>query len=571
MMDHHLQHQQHHNHHSVAMIGPLFITITILLTSAGTDKTQGRDYWFQEARRLLKRKLEGVVEPHPMARNVVFLVGDGLGLSTLTAARILKGQRLGQLGEDHLLAWDEFPAVALAKTYNLDSQVGESSACATALLCGVKARKETVGLHSGGKFLNCSSSLHSRVESLLDWAQQQRKSTGIVTTSRVTHATPAALYSHAASRYWEDDSRVPPPARRSCKDIARQIVEDEPGRHLNVLLGGGRRHWLPRIAKDPELLMESGRRQDGRDLTQDWLREKKRMGLKAEYVWNKEQLDRVDPNNVDHLLGLFSYSHMEFEVDRDPSPQGNPSLAEMTRKALHMIMNNPRGFFLFIESGRIDHGHHYNNAYRALDETLVLESALLVVMSLVNLSDTLIVLTSDHSNVMTFGGMSTPRGNPILGTDSQVSDVDGIPYSTLLYGAGPGYTAPRATPLNGSSQQALHEAAVPRQWSTHGGEDVPVFARGPLAKALFSGTIDQTFVPHAIAYIACLGEHVERCENLNVSAFAYRPNCAVPGSAFVLASSKYNKNLLQDAENSSSFVQLYTVMNILIVCTVFVF
>ncbi|XP_039301587.1 alkaline phosphatase, germ cell type-like [Nilaparvata lugens] len=137
----------------------------------------------------------------------------------------------------------------------------------------------------------------------------------------------------------------------------------------------------------------------------------------------------------------------------------------------------------------------------------------------------------------------------------------------------PATRRPRATPLNGSSQQALHEAAVPRQWSTHGGEDVPVFAKGPLAKALFSGTIDQTFIPHAIAYIACLGEHVERCENLNMSAFAYRPNCAVPGSAFVLASSKYNKNLLQDAESSSStneFVQLNSVMSIIIVCTVLV-
>ncbi|KAL1141020.1 hypothetical protein AAG570_000946 [Ranatra chinensis] len=120
------------------------------------------------------------------------------------------------------------------QTYNLDAQIGESSACATALLCGVKANFETVGLDINGKFNNCPSSFNARVESLVDWAQQQGKATGLVTNTRVTHATPAAAYAHSASRYWEDDGKIPPPARRSCKDIARQLVEDSPGRNINV-------------------------------------------------------------------------------------------------------------------------------------------------------------------------------------------------------------------------------------------------------------------------------------------------------------------------------------------------
>lgn len=72
--------------------------------------------------------------------------------------------------------------------------------------------------------------------------------------------------------------------------------------------------------------------------------------------------------------------------------------------------------YKYVSGGRIDHAHHYNNAYRALDETLVLESALLTVLSLIDLTETLIIVTSDHSNVMTFGGLATPRGNPILGS-----------------------------------------------------------------------------------------------------------------------------------------------------------
>ncbi|KAG8264910.1 hypothetical protein J6590_107017, partial [Homalodisca vitripennis] len=115
----------------------------------------------------------------------------------------------------------------------MDAQIGESSACATALLCGVKANFETVGLDARGRFENCKSSVNSKVESLVDWAHREGKATGIVTNTRVSHATPAALFAHSASRYWEDDSKVPPGARKVCKDITRQLVENEPGRSIN--------------------------------------------------------------------------------------------------------------------------------------------------------------------------------------------------------------------------------------------------------------------------------------------------------------------------------------------------
>ncbi|KAG8254873.1 hypothetical protein J6590_106458 [Homalodisca vitripennis] len=131
----------------------------------------------------------------------------------------------------------------------MDAQIGESSACATALLCGVKANFETVGLDARGRFENCKSSVNSKVESLVDWAHREGKATGIVTNTRVSHATPAALFAHSASRYWEDDSKVPPGARKVCKDITRQLVENEPGRSINVPRDG-RIKWWPSTKMD---------------------------------------------------------------------------------------------------------------------------------------------------------------------------------------------------------------------------------------------------------------------------------------------------------------------------------
>ncbi|XP_076394292.1 alkaline phosphatase-like [Megachile rotundata] len=507
------------------MLGLTVVLLTIheiVLVRAGE---QERQIWYEAATRAIEARIRasaasssvsGTTPPVGVARGVVLFVGDGMGMSTLTAARILSGQRHGNTGEEAQLAWDSFPAVALARTYNMDAQVGESSACATALLCGVKANYETVGLDSSARFENCSSSFDARVPSLINWAQEQGKSTGLVTTTRVTHATPAALYAHAANRYWEDDGKMPHIARTFCKDIARQLLEDDPGRNINVVLGGGRRHFVPKVTPDPEEPDKDGRRLDGRNLIEEWLRNHRLRNVTAEYVANKEQFENVDPRKVNHLLGLFSYNHMDFNVDRNTNGSGDPSLAEMTIKALRVLAKNPEGYFLFVEGGRIDHAHHHNNAYRALDETLSLEEAVRAVIKEVDLSETLLVVTADHSHVLTLGGLGTRRGNPIFGSDSQVSDVDGQLYTTLLYSNGPGYTQPRNISRK-SAKDSIQKAGVPRVWATHGGEDVPVFAIGPLASVLFSGSIDQSYIPHAISYASCLGHHASRCSRDSTS------------------------------------------------------
>lgn len=127
---------------------------------------------------------------------------------------------------------------------------------------------------------------------------------------------------------------------------------------------------------------------------------------------------------------------MAHEADRDPSEE--PSLAEMTLKAIEVLKHNPNGFLLMVESGRIDHAHHLNNAYRALTDTLALDLAVKQALEHINITNTLLLVTADHSHVFTFGGFPA-RGNLILSVDSQVSDIDHLPYTTLMYANGPGY------------------------------------------------------------------------------------------------------------------------------------
>nr|XP_042903137.1 alkaline phosphatase isoform X2 [Parasteatoda tepidariorum] len=452
-----------------------------------------------------------------IAKNIILFIGDGMGLTTVTTARILRGQLKGLKGEEYELAFDKFQYVALAKTYNTDSQVGDSGACATALLCGVKGRFETVGLDDSGVFNRCDTNARAKVASLAEWAQTAGKSTGLVTTARVTHATPAAMYAHLVNRYWEGDEKLAnDTSKTDCKDIARQLIEDDPGRNINVILGGGRRYLLPRLKQSDSMSKKEGegRREDGRNLIEEWIKEKKARGLSYKYVARKKELEKVDPHKVDYLLGLFTSGHMAYESDRDKDSE--PSLAQMTTKAIEILRRNSRGYFLMVEGGRIDHSHHFNNAHRALVDTLAFEDAIIAALEMTRKDETLMVVTSDHSHVFVFGGYPK-RGNPIFGLDDKPSDVDGLPYTTLIYANGPGYNQnsqggrENLTSINTEDKNYIQQSAVPRRWDTHGGEDVPVYAEGPMSH-LFRGVFEQTYVPHALAFASCIGPQKDDCE-----------------------------------------------------------
>ncbi len=122
------------------------------------------------------------------------------------------------------------------------------------------------------------------------------------------------------------------------------------------------------------------------------------------YVWNRDQLLNINPNDTDHLLGLFENFHMQYETDREGDVAGEPSLTEMTEKAIQVLQKNRRGYFLVVESGRIDHAHHVNNAQRALEDTKQLSAAVESVLDKVDLKDTLVIVTADHSHVFTMAG-----------------------------------------------------------------------------------------------------------------------------------------------------------------------
>ncbi|CAM9754284.1 unnamed protein product [Bubo scandiacus] len=461
------------------------------------EREKDPEYWRGQAQETLRDALRLQRLNQNVAKNLILFLGDGMGVSTVTAARILKGQLQNRKGEESLLEMDKFPYVALAKTYNTNAQVPDSAGTATAYLCGVKANEGTVGVSAGVTRDRCNTTKGQEVTSILRWAKDGGKAVGIVTTTRVTHATPSAAYAHSANRDWYSDGEMPPDALEGgCKDIARQLVENIPD--IEVILGGGRKYMFPKNASDVEYPHEDkhrGTRLDRRDLVQAW-HDVKPPGKVAKYVWHRRDLLALNLSRVDFLLGesqhpgaSSSRGDMVYELDRNN--ETDPSLTEMVAVAIRMLQKNPRGFFLLVEGGRIDHGHHEGKAKQALHEAVELDRAIGLATRLTSPQDTLSVVTADHSHVFTFGGY-TPRGNPIFGLAPMQSDRENVSAVDFAH----------------ANYQA--QSAVPLRQETHGGEDVAVFARGPMAH-LLHGVHEQNYIPHAMAYAACIGSNRAHC------------------------------------------------------------
>ncbi|KAM6928003.1 alkaline phosphatase, tissue-nonspecific isozyme isoform 1-T2 [Xenentodon cancila] len=469
-------------------------------------------FWNTWAQRTLKNALTLQTLNRNKAKNLILFLGDGMGVSTVTAARIFKGQLNGQSGEETLLEMDKFPFVSLSKTYNTNAQVPDSAGTATAYLCGVKANEGTVGVSAAAVRSQCNTTQGNEVTSILRWAKDAGKSVGIVTTTRINHATPSAAYAHCVDRDWYSDNEMPAEALGAgCKDIAQQLFENIP--NINVILGGGRKYMFPKNMSDveyPNQLKHSGTRNDGRNLVQEWVDRMKDM--KGRYVWNKKQLLSLNPNNVDYLLGLFEPADMSYDLERNSDT--DPSLTEMVEVAIKILRKNPTGFYLLVEGGRIDHGHHEGKAKQALHETVEMDRAIGRADLMTSTHDTLTIVTADHSHVFNFGGY-TYRGNTIFGLAPLLSDVDQKPFTSISYGNGPGYkivdgARENVSTINFEENDYQAQAAVPLSMETHGGEDVAVFAKGPLAH-LLHGVHEQNYIPHVMAYAACIGQNRDHC------------------------------------------------------------
>ena len=443
-------------------------------------------------------RLEADKPNNNKARNVIIFIGDGMGVSTLTAGRIFEGQQLGLDGESYVAQMDRLPHTALVKTYSHDAQVPDSAPTATAIVAGVKTKNGVIGVGPEAIENDCAATAPFKVQSLFGMAEDRGLATGIVSTATITHATPASTYAHVAQRDWEVDANMPAAALAAgCTDIARQMVEWPHGNGLEVMLGGGRQHFIPATMADPEYADKKGKRADGKNLAASW----SAANPKGAYVWNRDGFTAVDPKKTTKLLGLFEPSHMQFEADRTAAGNKEPSLAEMTTKAIAMLSKNQKGYVLMVEAGRIDHAHHGGNARRALQDTVALNTALKAAMDQVDLRDTLIVVTSDHSHVFTIAGYPE-RGNPILGVVSTpigtpTLAIDGKGYTTLGYANGPGAVnaAERPDPAKVDTEALNYrqQSLIPLMSETHGGDDVVARAAGPKAH-LFKGTIEQNTI-----------------------------------------------------------------------------
>ncbi|XP_055846123.1 membrane-bound alkaline phosphatase-like isoform X2 [Episyrphus balteatus] len=472
-------------------------------------------FWIDDAQQALRGKIERSLN-EGKAKNVILFLGDGLSIETIAAGRILKGQLEDRLGERSKLTFENFPAVGLSKTYCVDKQVADSACTATAYLGGVKGNYRTIGVNGNVSLNDCGSAMNpvNQVESIASWAQKANKSTGLVTNTAVTHASPAGVYSHLANREFESDYKVKlegyNPAK--CVDAAMQLVHHDVGKKLNVVLGGGTKRFLPNGTLD--FYGNAGERLDGRNLISEWRQSK--TGL-AKSIFNVQQLIATDYNNTDYLMGLFAPEAMNFKTEADVVKE--PSLEQMTEAAIKILRKNQNGFFLFVEGGHIDTAHHENMAQKALIETLEFSKAIQKALDMTNSEETLIVVTADHSHTMTFSGYSS-IGNNILGLNTEKSDVDNLPYTTLSYANGPSYykhfnwTGERLDlkNVNVLDKEFQYVSTFPSKTETHGGEDVAVYANGPWSH-LFTGSLEQNIIPHMMAYASCIGDGLTMCQN----------------------------------------------------------
>lgn len=447
------------------------------------------------------------------ARNVILFVGDGMGVSTVTAARIYAGQSKGVDGESYSLAMETLPHAALAKTYSHDSQVSDSASTATAMLAGVKSRSRTLGVTQNAAYSNCATLAGNGTDTLFELAENAGLSTGLVSTARLTHATPASAYAELVNRDWEDDSDMKGEGDLdACPDAARQFIEWSAGDHFEIALAGGRRHFLTNRQADPENEHLRGNRKDGRELAEAW-------ADKSEdhvTVFDREGLNSAGLSQGARVLGLFEPSHMKYEIDRDADTAGEPSIEEMTRAAISRLSQDEDGYVLMVEAGRIDHGHHGTNAARALSDTVAFDEAIAAALEMTSADDTLIIVTADHSHTLTIQGYPE-RNNPILGKvvypgGTEAQAADGKPFTTLSYANGPSGCLPNTecirpdlSDVDTEASDFRQQALLPSPSETHAGEDVPVFARGPGAE-LVNGVIEQNEIFHIMGRASGLVE-----------------------------------------------------------------
>lgn len=376
--------------------------------------------------------------PGQSAKNTIFFIGDGMGIAQLTAGRLYQGGSLAKLN------YERFEYTGLSKTYSSDSYTTDSAAAATALATGVKTYNGSIGM-SDPKWEEGDKS--RKLQTLTELALKSGKSVGLITTTRITHATPASFFAYVSDRDRESE-------------IAAQVIESP----VQLFIGGGRAHFLP--AK------EGGKRKDGRNI----LNELTQKG--AVVMSSMKELEAVDDLSR-KVVVLLALDHIAY-VKNDKSA---PRLADYMSEAIRLLSQNPKGYFLMVEGGRIDHASHLNLTHEALVEMTEFDRALGRAMDLTSKEDTLLVMTADHEtgglSISGYGPLEMGAGESVLG-DVLNRDMRAGPRKILSWASGPG------------------NSLYPMDSAAHTAVDVVVAARGPGAEA-FKGWMGNNEIALKIA------------------------------------------------------------------------
>ncbi len=280
-------------------------------------------------------------------KNVIVMIGDGLGLGQMEVARHL------EYGKNGRLFIESLPHVALVRTHSADKQVTDSAAAGTALATGVKTNNGAIGVDADG----------NEVDSILDAFQKAGHKVGVISNNTVTDATPAAYTASVANRYSGQPA------------AARQMLAAK----YDVLLGGGWKYFGPKKQNGKDLLPEF--EQAGYTLVKD-----------------EEQLSSV--KDADKLLGLFNESYMNFKLDKDDVNSNEPSLELMTRKAIEVLAKDNTGFFLMVEGARIDHAAHAADIPGVWQETMEFDRTVQQTWQWAEeRKDTLVIVLADHETM----------------------------------------------------------------------------------------------------------------------------------------------------------------------------